>query len=378
MHVLLNALSTATGGSVTYIENILEPLNELFAEDGRHALTTLVTPDVANRIGPPAGVALRVIENADLRSFRRVIWERRNLSKYVADVDVQFVPYQIGRTDLVPRTVLMLRNMEPFLCRQYQYDFYTRSRNVFLKHASRRSLRSADKIIAVSEYVRDFATGDLGLDNDRVTRIYHGKDESFTAARHPQELELLLELGVGPQYLFASGSLLPYRRFEDIVLAFAKLAGKYPHLMLVFAGQGNDKTYRDVIRTAVETSAVSDRIAMLGYVDRSTMAMLYRNSTAFVASSEIEACPNTIIEALSSGCAVVAADVAPMPEFLRDAGLYYTARDIGEMSHAVDKIVRDKELRDSLKSRAIQRASDFSWELCASKTFDAITSWPTN
>lgn len=375
MHVLFNALSTVTGGSVTYFSNILGPLAARFDASENHRLTVLVSPRIAEQIDRGIPVDFRVVNRVGLAGYRRIHWERRNLANYVGDADVHFVPYQIGQIGLVERTVLMLRNMEPFFHRKYKYQIGSYARNAALNVFSRKALRRADRVIAVSDFARDFAVNEVGLSEAKVRRIYHGRDLSFAPDSHADDHNLLHAVGVRGDYLFTSGSLLPYRRLEDGIEAFARIADRFPRLNLVFAGKGNHRGYERQILNSIKMSEISHRILFLGYVDTLTMSVLYRNARVFIATTEIEACPNTIIEALSSGCAVIASNSKPLPEFVGDAGLYYEARNIDDLVRALIEILDDSKAEKRLRVGAEKAAAKFSWERCARKTFDAITRW---
>lgn len=375
MLVLANFLSATTGGSVSYLRNMLPALAERFRRSPDHRLCVLVYRDQTLLFEAQPELDVRVIEGHRPTGARRVLWERCFLRSHVADADVHFVPYQVGRTGLARRTVLMLRNMEPFLSKNYRYAWQTRLRNMALSRLSAANLRAADRVIAVSDFAQQFARTRLGMPEDRLRRIWHGRDPAFEAGQAPGDRNRLAALGVTSPYLFTSGSVLPYRRFEDVIAAFSALAPRHPDLRLVITGTGTDLIYRKLVCDAIEASGAKDRIVWPGYVVREDMTALYRNALAFVTATEIEACPNTVIEALASGCAIVASQCDPLPEFIKDAALYYPPRNVAALEGQIRQFVENPDLRKRYSKRALQNAERFSWTRCADTTFEALTHW---
>ena len=203
-----------------------------------------------------------------------------------------FTPYQMAT--LLPTTinVVMLRNMEPFFSRNYPYSLRSRLRNEVLRIQTTRTLRRAEATIAVSDFAGSYATNQLGVDGNRVTRIYHGRDESFSPVPAADDQEQLQRVGITRPYVFTCGSLLPYRRLEDVVRAFEQMAQTVgDDAQLVIAGSGSDERYGALLKAAISGSGRQHQIRNLGQVDIGLMKTLYRQSRLFVTATEVEACP---------------------------------------------------------------------------------------
>jgi glycosyltransferase involved in cell wall biosynthesis len=308
-----------------------------------------------------------------------VLWEVRNVRRVLRKerTDVLFTPYQIGPKVKEIRQVLMLRNMEPFLCCRYSYSPRSRVRNGLLRRASTYALRGADRVIAVSRFAQDLATGALGLNPQCVRTIHHGGNVEVGSEEYAErDRERLQELGVGRKYVLTPGSLLPYRRCEDVIAAFDSCCGETNgEMQLVIAGSGSDRRYGKLIRTRIAASRHRDRMLAVGHVPWETMAALYRQCLLCVIATEIEACPNIALEAMAAGCVIVSSDRQPLPEMFDGASLEYHARDVDGLVEKMRATMVDGDLRSDLKARAWKRAREFSWEKCAKKTYDALIQW---
>jgi glycosyltransferase involved in cell wall biosynthesis len=245
-----------------------------------------------------------------------------------------------------------------------------------LKWQSARSLANSDRVIAVSEFVGRELLDKIGVPVERVRRIYHGRDEGFSPSGDVErDKRLLATMGISAEYILTSGSLLPYRRCEDVVAAFSRYHDTHPELHLVIAGSGTDSRYARVLKHAIRSAHCGERIHCIGHVGNEEMRALYRRSRLFVFATEVEACPNIAIEAMASGCVIVCADKEPLPEMFGDGAVRFRPRDIDDLAKKMERCLDDKNQRDYLKKCALARAQEFSWKRCARETYDALTDW---
>lgn len=376
----MNCLSSVSGGAVSYLRNLSSLLSTRFeSSQGKHKLIFLAHESQRELFTGVQDGHMFWIGGTRPAGWRRVLWERRNLDRIVSETgsEVAFTPYQIATSVGAVKQVLMLRNMEPFLFGQYRYSWNTALRNRLLARSSSQPLRCADRIIAVSGFARDYLVGVLNITPDRIHTVYHGRTEALADCGDAErDRSLLAELGVGGRFILTCGSLLPYRRCEDVIRAFDAIAGKLPDgMQLVIVGSGTDQRYGALVRDTIAKAAARSRILLAGHVAWDKMNALYRQCNACVIATEIEACPNIAIEAMTAGCAIIANDKPPLPEILDNAYHSYRARDIPHLAEVMVQVSRDKQLRETLRARSLNRAEYFSWETCADQTYAALTDW---
>jgi D-inositol-3-phosphate glycosyltransferase len=76
--------------------------------------------------------------------------------------------------------------------------------------------------------------------------------------------------------------------------------------------------------------------------------------------------PNVLLEALASGCAVIASDIPGIRNVIKDHqdGLLVRSGDIDSLSSAMVELFRNPELREKLGTAARQRAAnELSWDV---------------
>jgi glycosyltransferase involved in cell wall biosynthesis len=377
--ILVNFLSVQGGGSLTYFINITPKLIDLDKnEDFLFLVSNTNFQYLLNNNKSILKFMNKFIVFDDKYSGKKRFFSHFKIKKQISKYRINkvFTPYQIAMLFPNVKNILMIRNMEPFLFEKYKYDLKNRIRNYMLSFFSKSSLKRADKVIAVSHYSKDYLFDVLKLEKEKVSTIYHGRDFSFSNIENKnKDLAILKSLKLDSlSYLFTAGSFLPYRRLEDILEAFSKVE-KNSSLQLVVAGDGNDDTYKRKINNVIKKYNLESSVIFTGYLNKSHIQTLYRHALIFITATEIEACPNIAIESLSSGCAVISSDSIPLKEIYQDAAIYFKKRDTSLLAEQIERLLNDQNARDILSEKALKIADNFSWDICAKKTYELLNKY---
>jgi glycosyltransferase involved in cell wall biosynthesis len=282
--------------------------------------------------------------------------------------DAVFIPTARWIDAGVP-TAVMVRNMEPLVTPFGGNPLPEAARNVARRRAARRAARRADRVVAVSGFVRDWVVGRWKVDAQRVAVIPHGVDLREGEGARPAALS-----GADFPFVFTAGSIRPARGAEDAISALGAL-GRFPQLRLVVAGgvEPGAAGYRARLEALARGAGVADRVVWAGQLNAAEMAWCYRRCRAFVMTSRVEACPNVVLEALSHGAVSVSDDNPPMPEFFRDAALYYPTGNAAALAARLDEALSAGEDRRAAWSAAARgRAAGFTWRRTAELTARAL------
>jgi glycosyltransferase involved in cell wall biosynthesis len=223
-----------------------------------------------------------------------------------------------------------------------------------------RSIRRADVVIAVSEYVRTTLEERCRLDGKAIT-IYSGGPEYDADLSAPAE-----EVPEGA-ILFVS-ALWPYKNAEVAIRAHAHL--RFGHNLtqpLVIAGTGF-ASYEAKLRELARSERVADSVLFLGHVPQSRMAAVYASAAVLIYPSLEESFGLPVLEAMSAGVPVIASDRTAVREVVDDAGLLVDATDASVVADALARVLIDDDLRRSLVERGQARAATFTWQRTAEET----------
>jgi glycosyltransferase involved in cell wall biosynthesis len=269
-------------------------------------------------------------------------------------------------------TVVMVRNMEPLVAPIDGNRPSDMIRNLGRRRAARTACRQATRVIGVSEYVRHFLVSEWGVSDKKVGVVYHGVTP---VTPNVEERPLALSHDPAEPFIFTAGSVRPARGLEDIVVALRHLRDRHMGCRLVVAGEPSASTmsYQRKIRALAAELGVVDLLTWTGQLRSSEMAWCFRRCSLFVTTSRMEACPNTLLEAMSFGCVCVASDVPPMREFLGDLGTYYPQGDGLELALRLDRLIAANAGSTRQTNKVmVERALKFSWDRTVQGTVEEL------
>jgi len=159
-------------------------------------------------------------------------------------------------------------------------------------------------------------------------------------------------------FLFA-GRLIEGKGIFVLADALKKLDGSLSFRVEV-AGEGRDKA---ALRK--RTSGLSTiNVDVLGRLNSRDLVEAYQRSRALVVPSTThkEGNPLVIAEAMYARVPVIASDQPPMIESVGNAGLIVEQGNVTALAAALKRLVQDVDFLQSLRAKARQRASLFSYQ----------------
>ncbi|TBR58053.1 glycoside hydrolase [Westiellopsis prolifica IICB1] len=181
---------------------------------------------------------------------------------------------------------------------------------------------------------------------ERVTYIKNSFDNEIFYPLTKEEREaarckLASHLGLAEdtRFVLFAGRLHPQK--DPILLLHAFAALNIANIHLLLAGDGE---LAKIVREEIEQLGLSEQVTMLGAVDQTHMAHLYRISNVFVLSSAYEGLPLAVLEALASGTPVVTTRCGETPKILTaNTGVVCQERTPKVIADALHKILLHPE-----------------------------------
>lgn len=118
-----------------------------------------------------------------------------------------------------------------------------------------------------------------------------------------------------------------------------------------------DGPYLDTLKALAKRSNV--RANFLGFIDNKSpeFKRLLESSRYFVFTSSAENFPVVLLEAMAAGLAIVTTNDTGCAEVVGDAALLVPPQDSAEIRHALERLVADQELSNSLMANARSRVT---------------------
>ncbi|MBI4655128.1 MAG: glycosyltransferase family 4 protein, partial [Elusimicrobia bacterium] len=76
------------------------------------------------------------------------------------------------------------------------------------------------------------------------------------------------------------------------------------------------------------------------------------------------------LEAMACGCPVTASNATSIPEIVGDAGILFDPYNTEEMAQAIEKVLKNPDLRQELVRKGFEQVKKFSWEKTARQTLE--------
>lgn len=235
-----------------------------------------------------------------------------------------------------------------------------------------RSIHDPDARLVVSDHWRQRLRDAYGVDARVVTNGVDG--ERFQIARGPMTDELRARVGASDRFLFLTvGGVEPRKGSLELLEALAEVRSAVePAPVLAIVGGHSFQDYQEYRRNAFARATFlglreGEAFALLGTVDDAELPSWYAAADAFVFPSVKEGFGIVILEALAASLPVVTSDLPVFREYLTDGKdvVMVPVGDPRALAEAMERVVRDEELRAGLRAAGPALARRYSWESSA-------------
>jgi glycosyltransferase involved in cell wall biosynthesis len=250
-------------------------------------------------------------------------------------------------------------------------EYFPRSRALQLRWSVGRTVRSAARIITLSDFSRDAIQRAYHVDPDGIVVAPLASSPDFRPLHIDNAVDAVRSRFQLPApFILSVGDLQPRKNHIGLIRAFAELVKNLPHLRHRLVLAGKETWFAPKVRQAARESGVADRIRFLGFVTDQDLLHLYNSCDLFVFPSFYEGFGLPILEAMACGRAVVCSNTSAMPEVADGAAILCDPHSTSEMTRAMADLLRDAELRSRMERLGQQRAAQFSWQESARKTLE--------
>ena len=266
-------------------------------------------------------------------------------------------------------TIQMLRD-HAIIARDLFHDLEAGEKSILRFYPIIRQLQDfyakrVSHFIAVSKVTKEMATKHLGVDPSKISLVYNGVDTDLFHLPNEDELNLR---NSNPTIVYV-GRIIAKKGIDILIKAMPDVLRVTPKARFLFVGGGNTAFYQKLIESQGVSTDNYSFTGHLGYLERSRVM---REATIFVNPSFFENCSISILEAMSSGCAVIASKVGGNPELIRSGrnGLLVPPFDHGAFAKSIISLLCDESENRLLgKTARMTVEQSFTSKKCAEETY---------
>lgn len=217
-----------------------------------------------------------------------------------------------------------------------------------------RKIDRANKIVAISSFVKDDIEKNIDLKGKKVEVIYNGCNINQTIVpEHPQNKP-------STDFIFTIGTIVAKKNFHVLP---ALLVGN--NMQLIIAGVIQSEEYKTMILEEAKRWNVESRVIFIDTISEAEKYWYLQYCKAFVFPSLMEGFGLPVIEAMAFGKPVFLSTRTSLPEIGGDQAFYFSNFDGIQMQEVFAKGIQAYDSGKINPTTIQARASMFSWKNAA-------------
>lgn len=268
----------------------------------------------------------------------------------------------------------------PYVVTLHGSDVHTLGLDPAYQPVVKHTVEMADGVTAVSEFLKNKAHNELGIEREIVVipnfvdirRFKHINgtrlmvESGCVSVRKGEEAK---ELDPESKILLHASNFRKVKRVTELIDVMRIVVDHYPKARLIIAGDGPT---RIEVERKIEALDLCDNVHLLGV--KSNMQEIMCSADVFLLNSTLEGMPLVLLEAMSCSLPVVTTPAGGIPELVRPGkdGLVTRGFEADEFAQAIIEILEDDSLRSKIGKAGRKRVEEsFSSDVIVSK-YEAV------
>ncbi len=241
----------------------------------------------------------------------------------------------------------------------------------YLENVVPRSVQRAHYVLADSEATKHDLIRYYQTDAEKIEVLYSGVDNRFRPITDTLEITRVRQQYHIPDrpYVLSVGTVQPRKNYPALIEAVSRL--NHSEICIVIVG--GKGWLDDPIFEAIHRLRMQDRVIFAGFAADDDLPALYSGSLCMALPSLYEGFGLPVLEAMACGVPVITSNLSSLPEVAGEAGILVTPTNLDEITNALDRIITDTALRETMIMKGLQQAQKFSWETGAQQLLRVYT-----
>lgn len=362
-HIGIDARSYGWTGIGRYVRNLMR---ELFILDTQNHYTIFLNKEAYDIFEEPNERVKKVLAD--------IPW-------YSIDEQTKFLStLKKQKFDLMhfPHFNIPLLYNEPFIATIHDLtlSFFPGQKMTSLMHRMayqatiRHACKKARGIIAVSKNTKKDIEQLLKIPSQKVDVIYEAvESDRYNANTDQAKIDALKKkYNIRKPYLMYVGVWRSHKNILGLLSGFSKILERGLDYQLMITGKP-DPHYPEVMQK-IHDLGIEQSVILPGFAPEEELPTFFQGCDLFVFPSFYEGFGLPPLEAMASGCPVIASNTSCMPEILQDAAEYFDPYDHEDIARAMESVLRNRARAAELRAKGLERVKKFSWQVMARETLE--------
>ncbi|MBI3582436.1 MAG: glycosyltransferase family 4 protein [Nitrospinae bacterium] len=240
----------------------------------------------------------------------------------------------------------------------------------------RAAIRNANLVISPSKSLADIVSEKMGIKREGIRIIPNPIDtETFSPVLSPLAP---CPLPLAPLKVLFVGRLDRLKGTHIFAEAIPFILKVVPDVSITLIGRDtntgqNNSSMKSFLESLIPEK-IRDKVIFTGNIERGRLVDYYRESAICVAPSLYENFPNTVLEAMSCGKAVVASNTGGIPEVIEDgiSGLLVKTGDAKDLAEKVIMLLKKRDMRENIGINARKRIESLYSKAAVAKNVEEV------
>ncbi len=362
----IDASRNRSGGAKAYLIGILSELDP--SKYGIHEVHVWAFKSLLSAIPDNPWLIKHNPHELEMSLPKQLWWQATGLTRELrrSGCNILFTTDASTLCSFQPMVVLSqdMLSYEPGAMRYFGYT-KARIRLISLYFLQNKAFRAAKGVIFLTEYAAKIIQQSCGALSD-FTCIPHGVGKNFKKNNVTREWPENDERPIRCMYV-SNTELYKYQWVVVKAIEALRKRGHNINLTLVGGGKGAvQKLLDDQISLSDPKNAF---VFQLEFLPHHELPEQLASADIFVFASSCENMPVTLVEGMAMGLPIVCSNLGPMPEVLSDGGVYFNPRDAVSIEDAIEQVIKDSKLRNTIAAKAQVLSKQYSWTRCMNETF---------
>jgi glycosyltransferase involved in cell wall biosynthesis len=370
MIVGIDASNIRSGGGITHLVNLLKYID--IVNNNVNQIVVWSCNNTIQQIYKHPKVKTVHVPILDYNLIFRMIWQRWILPSQILknNCDILFSPGGILPGSIQVPSVILSQNLLPFEDRErrrFPFFSFMRHKLFLIRIMQIHSMKNTDGLIFLSDYACKTILSFLSVQKKFIVKIPHGIERRFfnTPKIDIKANDVIFKL------LYVS-IIDVYKHQWNVAEAVVELRKKNFQVSVDFIGGFYGPAKKRLLKYMKEVDPHEKFLHYKGVVPYEKLHSVYASSNAFVFASSCENLPNILIEAMASGLPIVSSNMGPMPEVLKECGLYFNPEDPEDIAEKLIQLIENPMAAKEMSYCSYLESQNYSWKRTTKETFDFI------